>query len=70
MTSARAARFVVLLTPDCDLLATRSRPVFRASLPLQVEQDGSSPQLVLDLGRDPSVTGLVAGLCGLPDGSG
>ena len=41
--------------------------MFRASLLLQVEQDGSSLQLVLDLGRDPSVTGLVAGLCGLAD---
>lgn len=64
---ARAARFVVLLTPDCQLLTTRSRLVFRASLLLQVEQGGSSRQLVLDVGRDPSVAGLVAGLCGVPD---
>ena len=68
--AARAGRFVVLLTPDCDLLTTRSRLVFRASLLLQVEQDGSSLQLVLDLGRDPSVAGLVAGLCGLSDLAG
>lgn len=63
-----ARRFVVLLRPDCDLLTTRSRLGFRASLLVQVEQAGDSLQLVLDLGADPAVARVVAGLCVL-DGS-
>ena len=59
----RAQRFVVLLTPDCDLLTTRSRLAFRASLLVQVEQGGASLQLVLDLGSDPAVARVVDGLC-------
>jgi hypothetical protein len=58
-----AARFVVLLTPDCDLLTTRSRLAFRASLLLQVEQDGAGLPLVLDVGSDRSVARVVDGLC-------
>jgi hypothetical protein len=59
-------RFVVLLTPECRLLSTRAGLAFRASLLLQVEQDGTSRQLVLDLGRDRAVSAVVDGLCGLP----
>jgi hypothetical protein len=61
---AGAARFVVLLTPACELLTTRSRLAFRASLLLQVEQGGTGLPLVLDLGRDPVVARVVDGLCG------
>lgn len=63
LAPGRAARFVVLLTPACELLTTRSRLAFRASLLLQVEQGGASLPLVLDLGRDPAVAGVVDGLC-------
>ena len=58
--------FVVLLTPDCDLLTDRSRLAFRASLLLQVEQDGAQRQLVLDVGSDRGVARVVDGLCGRP----
>lgn len=58
-----AAGFVVLLTPDCDLLTTSSRLVFRASLLLQVQQNGAGLPLVLDVGRDRSVARVVDGLC-------
>ncbi len=62
--AGQARRFVVLLTPDCDLLTSRARLVFRASLLLQVEQDGARVQLVLDVGGDRSVARTVDGLCG------
>lgn len=62
--AGRTGRFVVLLTPDCDLLTVRSRLAFRASLLLQLEQAGARRQLVLDLGGDRSVARLVDGLCG------
>ena len=64
MEAGQAQRFVVLLTPACDLLTTRSRLVFRASLLLKVEQAGARRQLVLDVGGDPSVSRVVDGLCG------
>ena len=59
----QAARFVVLLTPDCRLLSERSRLAFRASVLLQVEQAGDRRQLVLDVGSDRSVARVVDGLC-------
>ena len=62
--AGQAARFVVLLAPDCDLLTTRSRLAFRASLLLQVEQGGARLPLVLDMGSDRSVRRVVDGLCG------
>ncbi len=58
-----AQRFVVLLSPDCRLLSSRSSLVFRASLLLQAEQDGTRLQLVLDVGSDRSVAQVVDGLC-------
>jgi hypothetical protein len=62
--SGQAERFVVLLTPDCDLLTTRAQLAFRASLLLQVEQGGARLSLVLDVGSDRSVSRVVDGLCG------
>ncbi len=56
-------RFVVLLSPDCRLLSGRSVLAFRASLLLQVEQDGAVLPLVLDLGRERTVARVVDGLC-------
>jgi hypothetical protein len=64
VAGGRTARFVVLLTPDCELLTTSSRLAFRASLLLRVEQDAAVRPLVLDVGSDPSVTRVVDGLCG------
>lgn len=65
LDAGEAQRFVVLLTPDCGLLTTSSRLAFRASLLLQVEQDGAGMQLVLDVGSDRSVARVVDGLCGV-----
>lgn len=65
LAGGEAQRFVVLLTPECRLLSTRAGLAFRASLLLQVEQDGASRQLVLDLGGDRAVSAVVDGLCGL-----
>ena len=64
-----AARFVVLLTPDCGLLTTSSRLAFRASLLLQVEQGGAGLPLVLDVASDRSVARVVDGLCARSSGS-
>jgi hypothetical protein len=64
VAAGQAERFVVLLTPDCDLLTARSRLAFRASLLVQVEQDGASLQLVLDVGSARAVASVVDGLCG------
>jgi hypothetical protein len=63
LEAGQARRFVVLLTPECGLLTTRSRLAFRASLLLRVEQGGDRRQLVLDLGADESVARFVEGLC-------
>lgn len=66
LAGGEARSFVVLLTPDCDLLTDRARLAFRASLLLQVEQDGARLQLVLDIGSDRAVARVVDGLCGRP----
>ena len=63
LDAGQARRFVVLLTPECGLLTTRSRLAFRASLLLRVEQGGDRRQLVLDLGADEAVARFVDGLC-------
>jgi hypothetical protein len=64
LSPGQAQRFVVLLTPDCRLLTRRSVLAFRASLLLQVRQDGAVLPLVLDVGSDRSVARVVDGLCG------
>ena len=64
LAPGQAQRFVVLLTPDCRLLTRRSVLAFRASLLLQVRQDGAVLPLVLDVGSDRSVARVVDGLCG------
>ncbi len=64
LAAGQAQRFVVLLSPDCRLLSERSVLAFRASLLLQVEQDGAVLPLVLDVGSDRVVARVVDGLCG------
>lgn len=64
LAAEEAQRFVVLLSPDCTLLGSRTDLAFRASLLLQVEQGGAGLPLVLDVGRQPAVAEVVDGLCG------
>ena len=59
----QSRRFVVLLAPDCRMLAPRIGLLFRASLLVQVENGGASQQLVVEVGADPVVSARVRAMC-------
>lgn len=56
-------RFVVLLTPDCRMLAPHVGMHFRASLLVQVESAVASRQLVVEVGTHPAVSARVRAMC-------
>lgn len=60
---ASTRRFVALLAPDCRLLRPGSPIEFRATVMLRLSLGPTSRDLVVDLGRDPTVRERVAGLC-------
>lgn len=55
---------VALLAPDCRLLRPGSPIAFRATLRLRLGTGVTGADLVVDLGADPAVRRVVAGLCG------
>lgn len=59
----RTRRFVVLLAPDCRLLASGTGIAFNASLMVRVGNGPATQEVVLDLSADPRVAARVQALC-------
>jgi hypothetical protein len=65
--SGATGRVVVLVQPDCALLAPGQGFSFAATLVLSLRDDvGQQVDASLDLGREPAVVERVAGLCRAP----